>query len=64
MITEKDLEMQYQSDTGNFATNNGKVNSGYTRGFYDWCLDQLLILKNQKDESSGKSQEFILSEGS
>lgn len=48
MITEKDLEMQYQSDTGNIALIS--ATSGYTRGFYDWCLDQLLILKNKENE--------------
>lgn len=57
MITERDLEMQYQSDTGNVATVDGKTTSGYTRGFYDWCLEQLLILKNKENEKDnlGKS---------
>lgn len=45
-ITEKDLELQFQSDTGLSA--HKRVTDSYSRGFYDWCLEQLLILKNMK----------------
>ena len=62
MITERDLEMQYQSDTGNVATIDGKVTSGYSRGFYDWCVDKLLLElnKNFENEINRKHQNFIL----
>lgn len=62
MITEKDLELQYHKDTGEEAYFNGKITLGYTRGFYDWCLDQLIILKNKENELKSEQTKFHLGE--
>lgn len=59
-FTERDLELEYQKDTGN-DPNRGST-GGYTRGFYDWCLDQLIIFKNKENETKSEQREFHLGE--
>lgn len=58
-FTEKDLEQQYQNDTGENAYNDGKITRGYTRGFFNWCLDQLIIAWN-KDTEKDDTKEYVL----
>lgn len=57
MITDRDLELEYLRDTGQ----SPKTDVYYTRGFFGWCLDQLLILKNKENEKI-EPKEFHLGE--
>lgn len=62
MLTERDLEEKYHKDTGNYATDGNRVTGSYTRGFYDWCVENLLLEYNKKltDENKREIKEFKL----
>ena len=64
MINERDLELQYHYDTGNTATTDDEVTSEYSRVFYDWCIEKLLLElnKNFENENIRVPEKFNLEE--
>lgn len=46
-IIDKDLEQEYQSTTGLMSKPYSSA-SCYTSSFYEWLIEQFLILKNEK----------------